>query len=288
MFVRSRSYRATISLFFLAISALPPCAQASAFLGRRSVKSSPYGVRGIQACNRAICTPNGFAGVRVSGTCGAGVVSDSSSIEGRYFMRGIGSSSSRGVDAAETDVNLLMATTTSATNGAIPGLLGRSVSVYGSSHMPLSRLYGNNRRRHQVYDDRRSEGKRENGKVRGSSLVAHARPPDLSDVPEAEISVLEKRFGHLEEKEMYRRIRISLKRKGRQSASRGYSHSAEMRRKISEKTREALARPEIKQKMKALRPGSISPDVRKKIGEAVSKTYAKMPASKKAKSEEHR
>mmetsp|Transcript_38420 Transcript_38420/g.61667 ORF Transcript_38420/g.61667 Transcript_38420/m.61667 type:complete len:414 (-) Transcript_38420:159-1400(-) len=69
---------------------------------------------------------------------------------------------------------------------------------------------------------------------------------------------------------------------------RRYSHSEEMRRRISERTREALARPEVKNKMRSKSTGAISADTRKKIGESVAKAYANMPAEKKQKSEAHR
>jgi len=73
-----------------------------------------------------------------------------------------------------------------------------------------------------------------------------------------------------------------------QEPKKRYSHSEEMRKRISERTREALARPEVKNKMRSKSSVTISADTRKKIGESVAKAYASMPAEKKQKSEAHR
>eukprot|EP00467_Chlorarachnion_reptans_P019599 CAMPEP_0114514150 /NCGR_PEP_ID=MMETSP0109-20121206/15986_1 /TAXON_ID=29199 /ORGANISM="Chlorarachnion reptans, Strain CCCM449" /LENGTH=352 /DNA_ID=CAMNT_0001694143 /DNA_START=322 /DNA_END=1380 /DNA_ORIENTATION=+ len=100
------------------------------------------------------------------------------------------------------------------------------------------------------------------------------------------MALLEQKYGHLEEREKYRRMRISLKKQGKKIQS-GHTHSPEMRRKISEKTRLALQKPEVREKMRA-NGHAIPAEVRKKIGESVSKTYANMSPERKAKSEEHR
>ncbi|GAB5359350.1 hypothetical protein AAMO2058_000536500 [Amorphochlora amoebiformis] len=120
-----------------------------------------------------------------------------------------------------------------------------------------------------------------------SLSLPQAVPEDLQSVPESVMKLLEEKYAHLEEKEKYRRIRISLSRQG-SSPSSSYRHSDEMRRKISEKTRQALQRPDVRDKMKSIRHQPIPEEVRKKIGESVAKTYAAMPKEKKAKSPEHR
>jgi len=116
-------------------------------------------------------------------------------------------------------------------------------------------------------------------------------PEDLQAVPESVMRVMEDRFGHLEDREKYKRMRLSWKRQQANKAKKPneqYKHSKEMRMRISKATKEAMARPEVKQKMVDRKGGSLPEETRKKIGESVSKTYKAMPKEKKAKSEEHR